>query len=39
VRGARDPDATTLLQVANVDSGEIKFGHGEEVKHILSKLE
>ena len=39
VGGARDPDAPTLFQVANVDSGEIKFVHGEEVKQILSKLE
>tara|TARA_B100000214_G_scaffold169377_1_gene121726 strand:- start:113 stop:232 length:120 start_codon:yes stop_codon:yes gene_type:complete len=39
VGGEIDPDAPTLLQVANVDSGEIKFVHGEEVKQILSKLE
>ena len=39
VGGARDPDAPTLFQVANVDSGEIKFVHGEEVKQILSKRE
>ena len=39
VGGARDPDAPTLLQVTNVDSGEIKFIHGEEVKQILSKRE
>ena len=37
VGGARDPDSPTLFQVANVDSGEIKFVHGEEVKQILSK--
>ena len=37
--GARDPDSPTLFQVANVDSGEIKFVHGEEVKQILSKRE
>ena len=37
VGGARDPDAPTLFQVASVDSGEIKFVHGEEVKQILSK--
>ena len=37
VGGARDPEAPTLFQVANVDSGEIKFVHGEEVKQILSK--
>ena len=39
VGGARDPEAPTLFQVANVDSGEIKFVHGEEVKQILSKRE
>ena len=39
VGGARDPDAPTLFQVANVDSGEIKFVHGVEVKQILSKCE
>jgi len=39
VGGARDPDAPTLFQVANVDSGEIKFVHSEEVKQILSKRE
>ena len=37
VGGARDPDAPTLFQVANVDSVEIKFVYGEEVKQILSK--
>ena len=37
VGGARDPDTPTLFQLANVDSGEIKFVHGEEVKQILSK--
>ncbi len=36
---ARDPDSPTLFQIANVDSGEIKFVHGEEVKQILSKSE
>ena len=37
VGGARDPDAPSIFQVANLDSGEIKFVHGEEVKQILSK--
>ena len=36
VGGARDPLAPTLFQVANVDTGEIKFVHGEEVKEIVS---
>jgi len=39
VGGARDLDSPSLFQVANVDSGEIKFVHGEEVKQILSKRE
>ena len=39
VGGARDPDAPTLFQVAIVDSGEIKFVHGEEVKQILFERE
>ena len=39
VGGARNPDAPTLFQVANIDSGEIKFVHSEEVKQILSKSE
>ena len=37
IGGARYPNAHTLFQFANVDSGEIKFVHGEEVKQILSK--
>ena len=39
VGGARDPEVPTLFQVVDVDSGEIKFVHGEEVKQILSKRE
>ena len=39
VGGARDPLAPTLFQVANVDTGEIKFVHGEEVKDIVSTYE
>jgi len=35
IGGARDPDAPTLFQVANVDSGEIHWVHGEEVKGII----
>ena len=35
VGGTRDPLAPTLFQVANVDTGEIKFVHGEEVKEIV----
>ena len=39
VEGARGPDAPTLFQVANLDSGEIKFVHGEEAKQILFNRE
>ena len=37
VGGARDPLAPTLFQVANVDSGAIRWIHGEEVTEIVSK--
>tara|TARA_B100000965_G_scaffold147940_1_gene123248 strand:- start:718 stop:954 length:237 start_codon:yes stop_codon:yes gene_type:complete len=36
IGGARDPDSPTLFQAANVDTGEIHWVHGEEVKQILS---
>ena len=36
--GARDPAAPTLFQVANVDSGEIRWVHGEEVMGIVSAI-
>ena len=39
VGGARDPLAPTLFQVANVDTGEIKFVHGEEVREIVCTWE
>ena len=39
VGGTIDQDSPTLFHVANVDSGKIKFVHGEEVKQILSKSE
>ena len=39
VGGSRDHDSPTLFQVVNVDSGGIKFVHGEQVKQILSKSE
>ena len=35
VGGARNPLAPTLFQVANVDTGEIKVVHSEEVKEIV----
>jgi len=36
IGGSRDPGAPTLFQIANVDSGEIKWIHGEEVTDIVS---
>ena len=30
VGGSRDPDAPSLFQIANVDSGEIRWIHGDE---------
>ena len=35
VGGARDSKAPSLIQVVNVDNGEIKFIHVTEVKQIL----
>ena len=37
IGGSIDPDAPTLFQIANVDSGEISWIHGEEVKEIVSE--
>tara|TARA_Y100001968_G_C19116666_1_gene599884 strand:- start:458 stop:676 length:219 start_codon:yes stop_codon:yes gene_type:complete len=39
IGGSRDPDAPTLFQVANVDTGEIKFVHAAEVKEIVSSYQ
>ena len=39
VGGARDPLAPTIFQVTNVDTGEIKFVHAEEVRGIVSTYE
>ena len=36
IGGSQEPDAPTLFQVANLDSGEIHWVHGEEVKEIVS---
>ena len=36
IGGSKDPDAPTLFQVANLDSGEIHWVNGEEVKEIFS---
>ena len=35
VGGSRDPDAPSLFQIANLDSGEIRWIHGEEVTEIV----
>ena len=37
--GSRDPDAPSLFQVANVDTGEITHIHLAEVKEIVSTYE
>ena len=37
IGGSRDPDAQIILQIANVDSGEIRWIHGEEVTDIVSE--
>ena len=39
IGGARNPKAPTIFQVANVDTGEIKFVYGEEVKEIVCTYE
>ena len=36
VGSVRDSLAPTIFQVANVDTGEIKFVHGEGVREIVS---
>ena len=37
IGGSRDLDVPTLFQIANVDSGEIRWIHGEEVIDIVSE--
>ena len=37
IGGSRDPDAPTLFQIANVDSGEIRWIHGEKMTDIVSE--
>ena len=37
IGGSLDPHAPTLFHVANVDSGEIRWIHGEEVTEIVSE--
>ena len=39
VGSARDSLAPTIFQVVNLDTGEIKFVHGEEVKEIVCSWE
>ena len=39
VVGATDPLAPTIFQIVNVDTGEIKFVRGEEVREIVCKWE
>ncbi len=37
VGGSHDPEAPSLFQISNVDSGEIRWIHGEEVTDIVSE--
>ena len=37
IGGSRDPGAPTLFQIANVDSGQIRWIHGEKVTEIVSQ--
>ena len=37
IGGSRDLDAPTLFQIANIDSGEIRWIHGDEVSEIVSE--
>ena len=37
IGGSRDPHAPTLFQIANVDSGETCWIHGENVTDIVSE--
>jgi len=39
IGGSRDPDAPTLFQAANIDTGEIHWVHSEEVKGIVSSYQ
>ena len=39
IGGSRDPDAPSLFQVANVDTGEIKHVHAAEIKDIVCSWE
>ena len=35
IGGSRDQDAPTLFQSANLDTGEINWVHGQEVKEMV----
>ena len=39
VGGSRDPEAPSLFQVTNVDTGEIKHVQAAEVKEIVCRWE
>ncbi len=39
IGGSRDPDAPSLFQAANVDTGEIRWVHAAEVKEIVSTFQ
>ena len=35
--GVRDPNVPTLFQIANVDSGEIRWVNADLVTHVVSR--
>lgn len=35
--GARDPNVPTLFQIANVDSGEIRWVNADLVTHVVPR--
>ena len=37
IGGSRDPDVPTLFQIANVDSGEIRWIHRDEFTEMVSE--
>ena len=39
IAGSKDPDAPSLFQVANVDTGDIKPVNAAEVKYMVSTYE
>ena len=36
IGGARDPDTPSLIQVANIDTGEIHYVNASEINEIIA---